>query len=186
MNLADRLRTTARRLPDKAALVLRPTSGSSDTVSYGQLDARVDHAAAAFAQAGLVKGDRVGLLLGNSEHFVEAFYGALRAGLTVVPMNVTYTANEIAQILGDSEAAAVVVGQAFSDSLNGLGETLPALQLIIVAGASSPPMGTQTWRLRPRISRCCSTPLEPPACPRARCCRTRTSSRTTTRWREPA
>ena len=146
MNLADRLRTTARRLPDKAALVLRPTSGTSDTVSYSQLDARVDHAAAAFQQAGLSKGDRVGLLLGNSEHFVEAFYGALRAGLTVVPMNVTYTANEIAQILGDSEAAAVVVGQPFHDRLNGLGETLPALRLIIVAGASSPPMGTQTWR----------------------------------------
>ena len=146
MNLADRLRASAARLPDKAALVLRPTSGGAGQITYGALDATVDRAAAAFQQAGLAKGDRVALMIGNSEHFVEAFYGALRAGLVVVPLNVTYTANEVAQILADSAASAVVVEEAYHDRLGGISETLPALNTVIVTGASAPPMGASTWR----------------------------------------
>ena len=146
MNLADRLRASAARLPDKTALVVRPTSGSAGQVTYGQLDEAVDRAAAAFQAAGLSKGDRVALMVGNSEHFVEAFYGALRAGLVVVPLNITYTANEVAQILADSDAAAVVVGEAYHDRLAGISEALPALNTVIVAGASAPPMGASTWR----------------------------------------
>jgi long-chain acyl-CoA synthetase len=146
VNLADRLHASAVRLPDKPALVMRPTSGGAGQVTYAELDGRVDQAAVAFQAAGLTKGDRVALLLGNTEHFVEAFYGALRAGLVVVPLNVTYTTNEIAQILTDSEAAAIVVAEAFHDRLGGIAEMLPALDHVIVAGASSPPMGARTWR----------------------------------------
>jgi long-chain acyl-CoA synthetase len=146
VNLADRLRATAARLPDKAALVTRPTSATAGEVSYGDLDQRVDAAAAAFQQAGLSKGDRVALMLGNSEHFVEAFYGALRAGLVVVPVNVTFTTNEVAQILADAEASAIVVAESYHERLGGVAETLPTLERIIVAGASAPPMGAETWR----------------------------------------
>ena len=146
MNLADRLRASAARLPDKPALVFRPTSGSAAQVTYAELDEQADRAAAAFQRAGLAKGDRVALMLGNSAHFVEAFYGALRAGLVVVPLNVTFTSNEVAQILADSGAQAIVVAESFHDRLGGIAETLPALERIIVAGASAPPMGTQTWK----------------------------------------
>ena len=146
MNLADRLRSSAARLPDKAALVVRPTSGGGASISFSELDTSADQAAAGFQQLGLAKGDRVALMLGNTEHFVAAFYGALRAGMVVVPLNVTYTAAEVAQILADSEAAAIVVGEGFHDRLGGMAETLPSLQHVIVAGASSPPMGAQTWR----------------------------------------
>jgi long-chain acyl-CoA synthetase len=146
VNLADRLRASAARLPDKPALVFRPASGAAGQMTYAELDAQADKAAAAFQRAGLDKGDRVALMLGNSEHFVEAFYGALRAGLVVVPLNVTFTPNEIAQILADSEAEAIVVAESFHDRLGGIAETLPALERIIVAGASAPPMGAQTWK----------------------------------------
>ena len=146
VNLGDRLRASATRLPDKVALIVRPMSGSAGKVTYRDLDERVDRAAAAFQGAGLAKGDRLALMVGNTEHFVEAFYGAMRAGLVVVPLNVTYTANEVAQILADAEASAIVIGDAFHGRLAGIAETLPSLSQVIVAGASSPPMGTQTWR----------------------------------------
>jgi long-chain acyl-CoA synthetase len=146
VNLADRLRASATRLPDKAALVLRPVSDSAVHVTYGELNHRVDLAAAAFQNLGLDKGDRVALMLGNTEHFVEAFYGALRAGMVVVPLNTTFTSNEVAQILADADAAAIVVSSAYHDRLGGIAETLPALAHVIVAGASSPPMGAQTWK----------------------------------------
>src|SRR3989441_1414766 len=58
---------------------------------------------------GVKKGDRVALVLVNSPQFVIAFYGAVRAGATVVPCNPRYTAPELQRQLADSGAMAVVV-----------------------------------------------------------------------------
>jgi len=58
---------------------------------------------------GVKKGDRVGLVLPNTPQFVIAFYGALRAGATVVPCNPRYTAPEMQHQLADSGATVVVV-----------------------------------------------------------------------------
>ncbi len=57
---------------------------------------------------GVKKGDRVGLVLPNTPQFVIAFYGALRAGATVVPCNPRYTAPEMQHQLADSGATVVV------------------------------------------------------------------------------
>ena len=58
---------------------------------------------------GVTKGDRVALVLPNSPQFVIAFYGALRAGATVVPCNPLYTPPELQHQLADSGASVVVV-----------------------------------------------------------------------------
>jgi long-chain acyl-CoA synthetase len=58
---------------------------------------------------GIKKGDRVAMVLPNTPQFVIAFYGALRAGATVVPCNPRYTAPEMQHQLADSGATAVVV-----------------------------------------------------------------------------
>src|SRR5256886_7482549 len=58
---------------------------------------------------GVKKGDRVALVLPNTPQFVIAFYGALRAGATVVPCNPRYTAPEMQHQLADSGATVVVV-----------------------------------------------------------------------------
>ncbi|MGH3665073.1 MAG: long-chain-fatty-acid--CoA ligase [Egibacteraceae bacterium] len=141
MNLADRLRTSASRLPDKAALL-----AGSHELTYGELDARADRAAAAFQAVGLAPGDRVALLLANGPTFIEAFYGALRAGLVVVPINTGFTAEEAAWILGDAGARAVVASEVFRGVLDGVRQTMASLETVVVAGASDPPMGTSTWR----------------------------------------
>ena len=58
---------------------------------------------------GVKTGDRVALVLPNSPQFVIAFYGALRAGATVVPCNPLYTPPELQHQLADSGATVVVV-----------------------------------------------------------------------------
>src|SRR5712691_7669597 len=58
---------------------------------------------------GVVKGDRVALVLPNAPQFVIAFYGALRAGAAVVPCNPLYTPPELRYHLTDSGAKVVVV-----------------------------------------------------------------------------
>jgi len=58
---------------------------------------------------GVKKGDRVALMLPNTPQFVIAFYGALRAGATVVPCNPLYTVPELRHQLADAGAETVVV-----------------------------------------------------------------------------
>lgn len=140
MNITDRLRASAARLPDKAAVRVQ-----GQDYAYSALDARVDRAAAGFQNLRLRPGDRVGLLLANSPHFLEAWYGALRAGLVAVPLNTGCTAEEIAFILGDSGARAVVISEAFYPVLAGIQDTLPGLDEVVVVGGAAPHVGSQTW-----------------------------------------
>jgi long-chain acyl-CoA synthetase len=130
LGLADALGRTAARLPGKPALL----SGEQG-VTYAELDERVDRAAAALARLGLRPGDRVALLAGNGPPFVEAVFGAWRAGLVAVPLNVAFTADEVTHILRDSGARAVVSGEAFLGMLDGLRGSLPGLEQVVVAGA---------------------------------------------------
>ena len=141
MNIADTLRASAARLPDKAALVFQ-----DEPVSYADLDRRADQAAAAFQRLGFAPGDRIGLMAANAPHFAEALYGAWRAGLVVVPINVLFTAEEVRHALSDSEARGIVVTEAFAGTLAGLRDELAGLEEVIVAGSSAGDSGTRTWR----------------------------------------
>jgi long-chain acyl-CoA synthetase len=58
------------------------------TISYAQLDALSDRVAASLSKAGMAVGNRVGLQLPNIPQFVIAYFGILKAGGVVVPMNV--------------------------------------------------------------------------------------------------
>ena len=78
------------------------------SLTYAELDRRVDRFAAGLQSLGVRKGDRVALLLPNCPQFVIAFYGALRAGAVVVPCNPLYTAPELRRQLGDSGSETLV------------------------------------------------------------------------------
>ncbi len=96
-NIAEYLRESAVRDPQGCALI-----DGSIRLTWLELDSRVTQFAVGLVRHGLHAGDRVGLLLGNSADYVIAFYGALRAGVCVVPMNPAYTAPEVAILVSDA------------------------------------------------------------------------------------
>jgi long-chain acyl-CoA synthetase len=102
-NLAVVLRESARRAPGKTAVIL-----GESKLSYGQLDELSDRVAANLGAAGVTPGDRVGLQLPNIPQFVIAYFGILKAGGVVVPMNVLLKAPEIAFQLENSGARALI------------------------------------------------------------------------------
>src|SRR5512134_1642811 len=65
-------------------------------LSWIELDEQVGRVAAGFAQRGVVRGDRVALLLGNRAEFVIAWLAAQRLGAIVVPLSVRFQRNELA------------------------------------------------------------------------------------------
>jgi long-chain acyl-CoA synthetase len=80
----------------------------SRRVSWAELDALVDRAAAGYGARGLVAGDRVAVQLPNGIDWVLATVGALRAGCVVVPVNTAYTGPETEYLLADSGARLLV------------------------------------------------------------------------------
>jgi long-chain acyl-CoA synthetase len=100
MNLANILTRSAGLDPDRVALL------SGDTrLTYSELDAASAGVAAWLRDHhGLRDGDAVGLMLPNVPEFAIAYYGILRAGGVVVPMNVLLKQREVAFYLADSGA----------------------------------------------------------------------------------
>jgi long-chain acyl-CoA synthetase len=102
-NLAVNLTATAHSHPERPALTL---AGSS--LSYGQLDKLTAQMAAMLHAWGLRSGDPVGVMLPNVPEFAIAYYGVLRAGGVVVPMNVLLKQREVAFYLGDPGAKLLI------------------------------------------------------------------------------
>ena len=102
-NLSLNLREAAQMYPDRPAVRL-----DSTTFTYAQLDDLSARAAGWLRERGLRPGDPVGIMLPNVPHFPVFYYGVLRAGGAVVPMNPLLKAREVAHYLGDSGASLVL------------------------------------------------------------------------------
>jgi long-chain acyl-CoA synthetase len=136
-NLAVMLRESARRVPDKTALILGETQ-----VSYAQLDDLSDRVAANLAAAAVAPGDRVGLQLPNIPQFVIAYFGILKAGGVAVPMNVLLKAPEIEFQLRDSGARALIThGSVLGESAKAA-EAAGVSSLYVVTETGAPSTGT--------------------------------------------
>src|SRR5688572_22464334 len=98
-NLAGILTESAQRHGDRPALKLDDT-----TVTYAMLDEGSARVAGLLKSKGMEPGDRVGIMLPNVPYFALAYYGILRAGGTVVPMNVLLKGREVAFYLEDPGA----------------------------------------------------------------------------------
>src|SRR6478609_9789087 len=110
LNLASLLTESAQRVPDGPAIRL-----GNVELSYGELDDRSARLATLLREKGIKEGDRVGVMLPNVPDFPVAYYGVLRAGAIVVPMNVLLKRREIAFYLEDSSAKLLLAWHGFCD-----------------------------------------------------------------------
>jgi long-chain acyl-CoA synthetase len=105
-NLATILRETAAATPDALAY---HAAGSSAT--YRELDEQSGRFAAGLARAGLTPGQVVAIQLPNVPQFLTAYFGALKAGMVLLPINPLLKAPEIEHQLTDS-GASIMLGLA--------------------------------------------------------------------------
>jgi long-chain acyl-CoA synthetase len=103
MNVARLLERSALHFPARTALV-----AGDRRWTYEALDAEVSALAGGLAGLGLKAGERIGLHLPNRAEFVLVYYAAHKLGLVPLSLNVTYKADEIAYIVADAGASAVV------------------------------------------------------------------------------
>ena len=110
-NLADLLTHSAAERPDSVAVKLDDAE-----LSYAALDEAAARAAGLVRAKGVHPGDRVGIMLPNVTYFPICYYGALRAGAAVVPVNSLLKEREVAFHLGDSEAKVLLAWHEFADA----------------------------------------------------------------------
>ncbi|GAA1940593.1 long-chain-fatty-acid--CoA ligase [Nocardioides marmoribigeumensis] len=101
LNLSALLEDSARKHPDRDAVVLGQTR-----LSYGRVEAAANQVANLLVERGIQPGDKVALSCPNLPFFPIVYYGILKAGAVVVPLNVLLKGREVAYHLGDSEAKA--------------------------------------------------------------------------------
>ena len=135
-NLGYFNRDAARNYPDKTALI--DLSGPTPSqITHGVLDQRMERVAAALGGLGLRAGDRLLLGIGNRIEFVEAFFGAMRAGIVPLPLNTKFGADTIEYVLGDSGCTAAIIEPACNPHLAAIveaAELAPRISLEPVAG----------------------------------------------------
>jgi long-chain acyl-CoA synthetase len=110
-NLAHLLTETASRHGDRPALKL-----DESILTYDMLNEMATRVAGLLEERGLQPGDRVGVMLPNVPYFGAVYYGVLRAGGTVVPMNVLLKGREVSFYLSDSGARLVFAWHGFAES----------------------------------------------------------------------
>ncbi|MGD9961594.1 long-chain-fatty-acid--CoA ligase [Nocardioides sp.] len=101
LNLASLLEDSARDYPAREAVVLGGTR-----LTYAQVNAAANQVANLLVERGIEPGDKVALTCPNLPYFTIIYFGILKAGATVVPLNVLLKSREIAYHLADSDAKA--------------------------------------------------------------------------------
>ena len=110
-NLASILSDSASRRRDATALRLDDAE-----LSYATLDGASAHVAGLLRERGVEPGDRVGIMLPNVPYFAVCYYGVLRAGAVVVPMNVLLKGREVAFYCGDPESKITFAWHDFAEA----------------------------------------------------------------------
>jgi long-chain acyl-CoA synthetase len=110
-NLASILLDSASSRGDASALKLDDAE-----VSYSMLDGASAHIAGLLRERGVGPGDRVGIMLPNVPYFAVCYYGVLRAGAVVVPMNVLLKGREVAFYCSDPESKVLFAWHDFAEA----------------------------------------------------------------------
>ena len=94
-------------------------------IAYGDMLGRVDRLRARYKTSGVRSGERVGLLLENTEHFFAHFLALNSLGISVVPINPDYRSGELNYLLEHAEAVFAVALEKYHDELRRAAGSLP-------------------------------------------------------------
>jgi long-chain acyl-CoA synthetase len=127
MNLATLFTRTAESRPQRAAL-----RHDDNTVTYQQLAESSERVAGLLAGRGVGAGDRVAVMLPNVPEFASIYYGVLRLGAVVVPMNPLLKSREVAYYLSDSGAQVIFAWPASAAEVAVAVEQVGGVELFVV------------------------------------------------------
>ncbi|MCU0514338.1 MAG: AMP-binding protein [Anaerolineae bacterium] len=142
-NLGTLLDDMAQRTPNRTLFIVERTSVDVPAAHYtcAEISVRVNQTAQALHHLGMTKGDRVAVMLPNDVDFPVVWLAIARLGAVMVPTNTGYQERDLTYVLSDSGARAIVIHADYVSRLRAVRAALPALERVIVVGASAAVVG---------------------------------------------
>ena len=128
MNIPELLRMLASLAPDKFFLL---SEADGRKFTYAEFEAAVRRAAALLLARGIRKGDAVGLLLPNSAEYVVAYFACWQIGAVAGPVNSLLKAQEMAYVISNSEAKALLVNSEYMQLVDSIRTELTTLTAVL-------------------------------------------------------
>jgi acyl-CoA synthetase (AMP-forming)/AMP-acid ligase II len=139
VNISEMLARNARMYPgDSAIIELKPSAGVRKEITWKQFDERVNRLASALIERGVKKGDRVIHWMTNSINWLEAYFGIIRMGAWVVPLNFRFTEQDFKYCADVAEARAMILGEQFIERVEAVRPQLPTIKNYILVGEPLP------------------------------------------------
>ena len=143
LNLAIVLETGAASRPEHTAVIADAAQGGAGRrLTYRELNELACRCASGLAKAGVRPGDKVAVLLSNEPEFLIAYFGVLKAGACVVPLNTLLKSGEIAAELEDSDSTLLIADEALLSEARSAFARVEACDRLVVVRAG-PRNGTQ-------------------------------------------
>ncbi|MBI3029782.1 MAG: AMP-binding protein [Candidatus Rokubacteria bacterium] len=129
--LKSALEDKARRFPAKTFVLFEDRTGHVERYTYDAFDRRVNQVAHALGKLGLARGDKFNLHLRNSPEFLFCWFAAAKTGTVMVPTHPDSTPDEMAYILGHSEAKVSFVQGSSAAAVLACRGRCPGLQEVV-------------------------------------------------------
>ena len=117
--------------------------GDGPWVTYGEVDARANRVANGLIARGVRPGEAVSVLLPNCGEFVPVWFGILRAGAVMSPINTAYKGDFLSWTISLVEARTLVIADAYLDRLAFVAAGLPLLERVVVVRTGAPADGSE-------------------------------------------
>ena len=135
MTISDMLAKNARLYPEDTALIeLKAGINYRHEINWREFDDRANKIANALYNIGIRKGDKVVHLMTNSIDWLIAYFGIIRTGAWVVPLNYRFTSRDILYCTQVAEAKAFIFGPEFVERVNEIRAQLVSVQKFIYTG----------------------------------------------------
>ncbi|MFW6053142.1 MAG: AMP-binding protein, partial [Desulfosalsimonas sp.] len=121
------MENSAIRYPDKTAVI-----HEAERATYSRINAMADNLAGCLQANGIHQGDRVALIMENSIDYVISYYGILKAGAVVSPLNPALKPDGLQYLLDDLEPAAIITAFKSERLLKALSLNDQILKLLII------------------------------------------------------
>ena len=132
MNLVEQVRQRALEQPNRIAFHYK-----GKDITYGEFEQAVGKFASVIRHLNIQKGDHIALILGNRPEFLISLYAAMRAGVTVIPINPIYTIDEITYIVNNGDIKAIIAGESFLETIEKGQNAFPQVETYIICESTN-------------------------------------------------
>jgi acyl-CoA synthetase (AMP-forming)/AMP-acid ligase II len=139
VHIGEMLARNARMYPGDTALIERaPAEKTRAVITWRQFDERANRVAHALVAKGVQKGDRVLHLMHNSIDWLVAYFGIIRSGAWVVPLNFRFTGADLKYCANAADPKLMVFGEEFIDRVQEVRASLPGMDYVAVGTRDLP------------------------------------------------